>query len=226
MPMTVALLEAGGIVDRAEPEVALHHLARRELDALPRAVHLLVAADVVEPVEQAGDPADPTLGQADAQIRGSAPGSSSTASRPPRTSPSRRTARRWCRPARPTRWSARSTTSPTCRQIDGPGLLARGHERVPAAGVQRRQARAVPGSSGNVTARKPRAALRRISSARQLGVEQPRHLARDDPARVRARPFLEVPVVRGADDGEREVGVAHAELVALAGEPRRATTGS
>ena len=51
-----------------------------------------------------------------------------------------------------------------------------------------------------------------------LGIEQPRHLARDDATRVRARPLVVVPVVGRAHDRERELGIRHPELVALPGE--------
>ena len=50
----VAHRERRRVLDRAEPEVALQHLGRRELDAAPRAVHLVVAEHVVEAVEEAG----------------------------------------------------------------------------------------------------------------------------------------------------------------------------
>src|SRR3954452_5181323 len=67
-PDAVALLEAGDVVDGAEPAVALHHLARRELDASPRPEDPLVATDVVEAVEETRHPTDAALRQAQLQV--------------------------------------------------------------------------------------------------------------------------------------------------------------
>src|SRR5215207_880556 len=64
----VPLLEAGAVLDGTEPEVALQHLGGGQVDAVPRAVHVLVALHVVEPIEQTRDPADAALGEADAEV--------------------------------------------------------------------------------------------------------------------------------------------------------------
>ena len=63
---------------------------------------------------------------------------------------------------------------------------------------------------------KPRSALRRISAAPTSGSSEVRHLARDDAVGVRAGPLLEVPVVPRPDGRERELGIARAQLQALA----------
>ena len=75
------------------------------------------------------------------------------------------------------------------------------------------------GSSGKVTARKPRPHVGLDLTRGDVGVEQPRHLA-DDPPRVATGPLVEVPVVGGAHDRQRQLGIAHAQLVALTGKPR------
>ena len=221
----VALLERRRVVDGAEPEVALHHLARREVDALPGAVHLLVAADVVEPVEQAGHPAEPALGQADLQV--------GEAHRDLRVQPvdggehrpaeeqhadgvGRRVGRR----------GRGGRRRPDVQADDRAGLLARRHERVPVPGVQRRQAEPLGqlGEGDRLEARARRCA--RTSSAATLGVEQPRQLARDDPARVGARPTprgasRSTPAPRPARGRGRSRRAGSA-----ARRTRRATTGS
>ena len=67
-------------------------------------------------------------------------------------------------------------------------------------------------------ARKPRSALRRISSAPTVGVEQVRDLQWDHPPRREARPLLDHPVVPRAHAHERKLGVVGELLEALAGE--------
>ena len=62
----VALQEGRRVVDRADPEVAAERVGGAEGDVVPGAVHRVVLAHVLEPVEQAGDPPDAALGQADA----------------------------------------------------------------------------------------------------------------------------------------------------------------
>ena len=57
---------------------------------------------------------------------------------------------------------------PVCRQMTVAGLLACGQERIPVAGVQAGQPDWA-GSSGKLTALKPRSALRRSSSAASCG---------------------------------------------------------
>ena len=138
----VALLEPRPVLDGAEPEVALQHLGRGEVDALPRAVHVLVALDVVEPVEQTGDPADAALGEADAQV--------GEAHREARVEPVDRGEHR---PAeeqhadgvgrRVRRRGRRARRRADVEAHDGAGLGARGEERIPVAGVQRRQPEAL-----------------------------------------------------------------------------------
>src|SRR5205814_9433046 len=54
----------------------------------------------------------------------------------------------------------------------------------------------------------------------QLRIEQPRQLARNDPAWVRAGPFVEVPVVPRPYRRQRELGIA-ADLDALARSEER-----
>ena len=183
---------------------------------LPGAVHLLVAPDVVEAIEEPGDPADAALGQADPQL--------GVAHRQARVEP---VDGREHRPAeeehadgvgRRVRARHRSARRRADVQADdGAGLGARGDERIPVAGVQRRQAEAL-GQLGEGHRPEPTLDVAPDLVGRELGVEQPRELAGDDPPGVAAGPLVEVPVVRRVDDGEREVGVAHAELVALAGE--------
>ena len=220
----VALLETGRIVDRAEPEVALHDLAGRELDALPRAVDRLVAGHVVEPVEQAGDPAEPAFGQADLQV--------GEAHRDLRVEP---VDRREHRPAeeqhadrvgrRVRRGGGRGRRRPDVQADHRAGLLAGRHERVPPAGVQRRQAEAL----GELGEGHGLEATRRVAPdlrGGQLRVEQPRHLARDDATGVGAGPLLEVPVVRGADDGRARGPGRSRRAGSAAPRTRGATTGS
>ena len=130
----------------------------------------LVAPDVVEPVEQARPPSRcrPPTGRCFRS--GKRTGElASTASRRPRTSPTRRTARRWCRTARPTTWSAPLDDEPDVQAHDGPGLRARGDERIPVAGVQRRQAEPLRAARGTSPRGSPRAALARISAAPTSG---------------------------------------------------------
>ena len=101
------------------------------------------------------------------------------------------------------------------------------HQRVPVAGVQRRETEAL-GQLGERHRVEPPRRVAPHLAGRELRVEQPGQLAGDDAARVRARPLLEVPVVGSPHDREREVGIAHAELVALAretGERRREVQG-
>jgi len=142
----------------AEPEVALQHLRGRELDALPRAVHVLVALDVVEAVEQPGHPADPALRQADPQP-GESHGMREYSQSTRRTSPSRRTARRWCRRARPTTWWARSTTT---RRVGTRRAVSHTRRAAdPVAGVQRRQASR--SAARGTSAPNPRAEFARTS---------------------------------------------------------------
>ena len=107
---------------------------------------------------------------------------------------------------------------PTCRQITVPVSSHAAMNGSHQPGVQRGQAE----SLGQLGERDGLEAACRVAAdllGGELRVEQPRHLARDDAAGMGAGPLLEVPVVRRADDGEREVGVAHPELVAL---PREA----
>ena len=54
-----------------------------------------------------------------------------------------------------------------------------------------------------------------------LGVEQPWDLAGHEPRRMRPDPRLEVPVVEGAGDGERQLRIAHAQLQPVAAESRQ-----
>ena len=184
----VALLEPARVVDGAEPEVALHHLARRELDALPGAVHLLVAADVVEPVEQARRPSRcrPPTGRSSG--RGSAPGC---------VEYSQSTAANIAHPKNSTPMVSDGASDdvvgarrrrPDVQAHHGARLRARGEERIPVAGVQRRQAEPL-GELGE--RHRVEAARRRCAGSRRaatLGVEEPRQLARDDAARVACPP--------------------------------------
>ena len=76
------------------------------------------------------------------------------------------------------------------------------------------------GASENVTARKPRAALRRISSAAISWIAEVRDLVRDEAPGCRAAPGVEVPVVVRAHRDEREFVVVGPHRQALAHESR------
>ena len=134
----VALDERRRVLDGAEVEVAPEHLRGRSGDVVPRAVHRVVPRHVVEPVDQTRDPADAALGQADLQV--------GEADRDQRVEPvdgrehgvaeeehadgvGRRVGggrRRGARRA-------------DVQVDDRAGLGARPHDRVPVAGVQRRE---------------------------------------------------------------------------------------
>src|SRR3954466_3071419 len=55
--------EGRRIFQGSQVEVTLPDLGGLEVDALPRPAQLVIAADVIEPVEQARHPADTALGQ-------------------------------------------------------------------------------------------------------------------------------------------------------------------
>ena len=67
------------------------------------------------------------------------------------------------------------------------------------------------GSSGSVTAVKPRVALRRISLAASLGIGEERDAHRDDAVGMRRVPLVEEPVVPRARAREPELGIAQRE---------------
>ena len=104
-------------------------------------------------------------------------------------------------------------------QVDHrPGLRARRHHRLPVARVDGRQAQQ----------RRVLAERHRVEAAfgvlvdhlrADLGVEQPRQLARNDAVGVRAGPGLDVPVVPGPHRRHRQVAVVGHLLQPLAGEP-------
>ena len=80
------------------------------------------------------------------------------------------------------------------------------------------------GASENVTALKPRSALRRISCAGDLGIAEVRDLVRHEALGMRAAPRFEMPVVVRAHRDERElvgVGPQREPLADEAGQERR-----
>ena len=119
----------------------------------------------------------------------------------------------------------RSTTSPTCRHTTVPVSAHAAHERIPVAGVQRRAGRAARAARGTSPRGSPRAALR----ADLLGRDLPGRAARAAGSGM-MRPGY-VPAhssscqsLAARTTAQRELGIAHAELVALAreaGERRR-----
>ena len=92
-----------------------------------------------------------------------------------------------------------------CRHTTVPGLVARLHQRIPVAAVERRQAQ-LAGTSVNVTALKPRSAFADHPRA-EVGIEQPRQLAGDEAVGICPRPLLQVPVVPGPHGGQPEVAI-------------------
>ena len=161
--------------------------------------------DVVEAVEQARPPSRSRSRRARSSGPGSAPGPGRTASRPQRiiaerpknSAPSRRAGAVGRR-----RRASRPTTR--VQAHDGARLLARGEQRVPVRRADRRQAEliGVLGEADGLESARARCAT--IIVGGELGVEQPRDLARDDAVGVRARPVLEVPVVPRPRGRERE----------------------
>ena len=97
------------------------------------------------------------------------------------------------------------------------GLLARGHERVPVAGVQRREPEPL-GKLGERHRGESPLGVRPYFCGALDRIEQPGELERDDPLGVGARPLFEVPVVGRPDHGPGQLRVAHPELVALTGK--------
>ena len=108
---------------------------------------------------------------------------------------------------------------------DGVGLLAGLEERVPVAGVDRRQPQRVGvlGEGHGVAA--PGGARPDLGGG-QLGVPQRDHRERDEPAlAVAGAPLVDHPVVVGLDAGQREVGVAALSLDPLLVERLAAEAG-
>ena len=103
------------------------------------------------------------------------------------------------------------------------GLRARREQRIPVAGVDRRQAELV----GRLRERDRLEAARRVAAdlvGREVGVAQVRDLVRDEAVGMRAAPRVEVPVVVRAHRGERElvvVGPHREPLADEAGQERR-----
>ncbi len=88
----------------------------------------------------------------------------------------------------------------------GLGLLARGEQRIPVLGEDRRQSE-LGGELGEA---------HRLEAALGVAVDlvgpdadigEPRQLQRDDPLGMSARPDLEMPVVPGAETGQAEFGI-------------------
>ncbi len=98
-----------------------------------------------------------------------------------------------------------------------PGVGARLEQAVPVAGVERREPEALR-QLGKGDGAKAMLGVAPHFEGAHLGIEQPGQLARDDTPRVGSRPLLEVPVVGGPDHRQRELRIAHAELVSLPGE--------
>ena len=102
----------------------------------------------------------------------------------------------------------------------GAGLGARGHHRIPVAGVDARQSehRRVLAERDGVEAT---LGVLADHLRAEFGVQQPGQLARNDPAGIRPGPHVEVPVVPGAHRGQRQVAILGHLLQSLAGEARQ-----
>ena len=110
---------------------------------------------------------------------------------------------------------------PMCMQTTVPVLGARGEERVPVAGVDRRQPEVVR-DLAEATACTPRAALRRTSSTASSTSHSGMSAERDQPPARVAAPLLDHPVVVRLDAGEPELLVV-ALGERLAAEAREAS---
>ncbi len=214
----VALDERRLVLDRAEPEVADQHLRGGQAlaERLPGAVHRVIAEHVVEAVEQSCHPTDSAFGQTDLQV-GEPAGQ-------PRVQPVDRRGdgvgekQHALHVRRRVRGGGRRRPGRSDVQVDhGAGLGARGHHRIPVVGVDARQAehRRVLAERHGVKA----AVGVLVDHLRaELGGEQPRQLAGNNAVGVRARPDVEMPVVPGADAGQREVAIGGHLLQPLPGE--------
>ena len=68
MPITSRCRNADGSSIAQTQKLRRKVSAGLDRDVVPRAVHRVVLAHVLEPVEEAGDPTDPAFGQADPQL--------------------------------------------------------------------------------------------------------------------------------------------------------------
>ena len=214
----VALQERRRVVDRAHPEVAPEGVGRAEGDVVPRAVHRVVLAHVLEPVEQAAHPTDAAFRQADAQL--------GEAHRDARVQPvdrgehrvpeeqhadgvGRRVGRRHRRRARRADVQAHDRLrSPRTRPSSG------SQYPVCSDGSPSRC-----GASENVIALNPRSALRRTSSAATSGSSRYGSCSGIMRAGREGRPLLDHPVVPRAHARQREIGIVGELLEPLTGEP-------
>lgn len=155
-----------------------------------------VGEHVVEPVEQAGDPADATLGHADPDPR--------EANRYQRVQPVHRREHRVAEEQDP--HGVGGSVGGGCGrgprgadvEVDhGVGLLARGHDRIPVTGMDGRQPQLL-GGFGEGDGLEAALGVAAYLGGTEVGIEQPRDLAGNDPLRMRPSPRLDVPVVEGS----------------------------
>ena len=187
------------VVDRAEPEVAVQHLGRSQTGALPSVPGAV--DEVLEPVVEHRDPADPAFAHRDLQL-----GMAHAALRPQplRARRERELAEQRRRELldRRARREVGDAARPGVQADHGAGLRARREDRIPPGREDRLHADAVRllgQRDRGEPARRVAPDLRRAL----LGVGEVGDAHRDDPVGMRRVPLVEEPVVPRASPRAR-----------------------